>query len=60
MGYTSEENRAPNVNHQITVEINRRRSERYAWAMQVDPAAVIDYELRAKLYRVPAVVLAAR
>lgn len=37
--------------------LRQARSDRYHWAIEVDPVAVIEFELRAKLYRNPAVVL---
>jgi len=35
--------------------LRKARSDRYRWALEVDPVAVIDFELRAKLNRVPEV-----
>jgi hypothetical protein len=37
--------------------LHKARSDRYRWATEVDPVAVIEFELRAKLYRNPAVVM---
>jgi hypothetical protein len=38
-----------------TAQLKAVRSADYAQAVAVDPVAVIEYELRAKLHRVPAV-----